>query len=69
MATLQRYPVGKNFHQNCSISHSFRAIRIFVFCNFCEKFENSKLAPFLVRQIFFENWNGFSAQVATGSKI
>ena len=29
-----------------------------MFCNFCEKFENSKWPPFLVRQNFFEHWHG-----------
>ena len=40
-----------------------------MFCNFCEKFENSKWPPFLVRQNFFENWHGYSAEVPCGSKI
>ena len=40
-----------------------------MFCNFCEKFENSKWPPFLVRQIFFENWHGYSAEIPSGSKI
>ena len=40
-----------------------------MFCNFCEKFENSKWPPFLVRQNFFENWHGYSADIPCGSKI
>ena len=40
-----------------------------MFCNFCEKFENSKWPTFLARQIFFENWNGYSADIPCGSKI
>ena len=40
-----------------------------MFCNFCEKFENSKWLPFWARQIFFENWDGYSAQIPCGSKI
>ena len=40
-----------------------------MFCNFCEKFENSKWPPFLARQIFFENWHGYSADISRGSKI
>ena len=40
-----------------------------MFCNFCEKFENSKWPPFLARQIFFENWHGYSADIPCGSKI
>ena len=51
MATLQRYPVGQKFRQNPS--HGFQDISIFVFCNFCEKFKNSKRPPILVRQNFF----------------
>ena len=31
-----------------------------MFCNFCEKFENSKWPPFLARQNLFENWHGYS---------
>ena len=40
-----------------------------MFCNFCEKFENSKWPPFLARQNFFENWHGYSADIPRGSKI
>ena len=40
-----------------------------MFCNFCEKFENSKWPPFLARQNFFENWYGYSADIPCGSKI
>ena len=40
-----------------------------MFCNFCVKFENSKWPPFLVSQIFFENWHGYSAEIPCGSKI
>ena len=40
-----------------------------MFCNFCEKFENSKWPPFLARQNFFENWHGYSADISCGSKI
>ena len=39
-----------------------------MFCNFCEKFENSKWPPFLVRQNFFKNWHGYSAEIPYGSK-
>ena len=41
----------------------------FFFCNFCEKFENSKWLPFWARQKFFENWDGYSAEIPCGSKI
>ena len=40
-----------------------------MFCNFCEKFENSKWPPFLARQIFFKNRHGYSAEIPCGSKI
>ena len=41
-----------------------------MFCNFCEKFENSKWPPFLARQIFFFlNRHGYSAVIFCGSKI
>ena len=42
--------MGQKFCRNRSISHSFQDTCIFVFCNFCEKFENSKWPPFLARQ-------------------
>ena len=40
-----------------------------MFCNFCEKFENSKWPPFLARENFFENWHGYFAEIPCGSKI
>ena len=69
MASLQRYPVGQKFRRNRSIYYGFRDISIFMFCNFCEKFENSKWPPFLARQKFFENRHGYSAEIPCGSKI
>ena len=69
MATLQRYPVGQKFRRNRSILQGFRDISIFMFCNFCEKFENSKWPPFLARQNFFQNWDIYSAEIPCGSKI
>ena len=69
MATLQIYPVDQKFRRNRSILQGFRDISIFVFCNFCEKFENSKWPPFLARQKFFENWEKYSAEIPCGSKI
>ena len=69
MATLQGHPMGKKFCRYRSISHGFRDISIFVFCNFCENFENSKWPPFLARQIVLENWNGYSTEIPHGSKI
>ena len=40
-----------------------------MFCNFCEKFENSKWPPFLARQKNFQNWDNYSAEIPCGSKI
>ena len=53
ITTPQRYPVGPKFRRKRSILHGFRDISIFVFCNFCENFKNSKWPPFLARQTFF----------------
>ena len=47
----------------------FSRYKHFMFCNFCEKFENSKWPPFLARQKFFENWENYSAEKLCGSKI
>ena len=69
MATLQIYPVGQKFRRNRSILQGFRDISIFMFCNFCENFENSKRPPFLARQKFFENWEKYSAEISCESKI
>ena len=40
-----------------------------MFCNFCEKFENSKWPPFLARQKFFQNWDNYFSEIPCGSKI
>ena len=40
-----------------------------MFCNFCEKFENSKWPPFLARHKFFQNWDDYSVEIPCGSKI
>ena len=69
MATLQKYPAGQKFRRNRSILQGFRDISIFMFCNFCEKFENSKWPPFLARQNFFQTWDNYSAEIPCGSKI
>ena len=69
ITTPQRYPAGQKFRRNRSIQHVFRDISIFVFCNFCEKFENSKWPPFLARENFFENWENYSTEIPCGSKI
>ena len=67
--TLQRYPPGQKFRRNSSIWHGFRDISIFVFCNFCKKFENSKWPTFWGDKIFFKNWDGHCAEIPCGSKI
>ena len=36
---------------------------------FAKNFKNSKWPPFLTRQNFFENWDGYSAKIPCGSKI
>ena len=69
MATLQIYPVAQKFCRNRSIFQGFRDISIFMFCNFCEKFENSKWPPFLARENFFQNWDNYSEEIPWGSKI
>ena len=51
MGTLYRYPVGQNFVEIALSCTVFLYINIFVFCNFCEEFQNSKWLPFLARQI------------------
>ena len=66
MDSLQRYPVGQKFRRNRSISHCFRDISIFVFCNFCEKFENSKWLLFF---FFFLKIGMATLQIPCGSKI
>ena len=62
-------PCGSKISYNYSIAQGLRDISIFVFCNFCEKFENSNWLQFLTRQKFFENWNGYPAEILCGSKI
>ena len=59
-ASFYRYPVDQTFCLNLSIWHGFRDTSIFVFCDFCEKFENSKWASFLAGQNFFENRVSYS---------
>ena len=63
------YSADQKFHRNRSILQGFRDISIFMFCNFCKKFENSKWPPFLARKFFFQNWDNYSAEIPCGSKI
>ena len=51
--TFFRYPVGRKFRRNRSISHSYGDRSNFVFCHFWQKFENSKWLSFLGREKFF----------------
>ena len=55
-ASLHRYHVGQKVCRIRSVWHVFQDTSIFVFCNLCEKFENSKWPPFLEGQKFFANW-------------
>ena len=40
-----------------------------MFCNFCAKIRNFKMAAIFGKTNFFENWHGYSAEVPCGSKI
>ena len=51
------------------ISSKSLYLSIFMFCNFCEKFENLKWPPFFARQNFFADRYGYSAELPCGSKI
>ena len=62
-------PCGSNISSKSLYLARFRDISIFVFCNFCEKFENSKWPPFWERQNFFENRDGYSTEMPCGSNI
>ena len=62
-------PCGSKILSKSLYLARFSRISIFLFCNFCEKFENSKWPPFWARQNIFENWDGHSAEIPCGSKI
>ena len=62
-------PCGSKISSKSLYLAGFLRYNIFMFCNFCEKFENSKWPPFLARQNIFENWHGYSADIPCGSKI
>ena len=59
----------KNFVEITLCSTVFKILAFLCFAIFAQKFENSKWPPFLARQIFFENWHGYSAEIPCGSKI
>ena len=69
MATLQRYPVDKKFCRKSLYLAWFLRYKHFCVWNFCEKFENSKWPPVLVRQKFFENWDGTLQRYAGGKNF
>ena len=62
-------PCGSKISSKSLYLAGFSRYKHFMFCNFCEKFKNSKWPPFLARQIFFENWHGYSADVPVGQKF
>ena len=55
------YFAGMPYGSKISLKSLYLA-RIFVFCDFCEKFENSKFPPYLARQKLFENWDGYTPE-------
>ena len=59
----------KNFVEIALCSTVFEILAFLRFAIFAQKFENSKWPPFFVRQIFFENWDNYSAEIPCGSKI
>ena len=69
MATLQKYPVGQKISSKSLYLARFSRYKHFCVLQFCEKFENSKWPPFFARNILFENWHGYSAEIPCGSKI
>ena len=62
-------PCGSKISSKSLYLAGFSRYKIFMFCNFCEKFENSKWPPFLARQNFFQNWDNYSAEIPCGPKI
>ena len=62
-------PCGSKISSKSLYLQGFRDISIFMFCNFCEKFENSKWPLFLARKFFFQNWDNYSAEIPCESKI
>ena len=62
-------PCGSKISSKSLYLVQFSRYKHFYFCNFCEKFENSKWPPFLARQKFFQNWDNYSAEIPCGSKI
>ena len=69
LITEHRCSEGQKFRRNRSISYGFQNTGIFMFCNFCKKFENSKRPPVLARQTFFDTWVNYSAEILYGQKL
>ena len=62
--------MGYKFCRNSSILHGFRDISIFCVLQIFRKLrKNKKWPPFLARQNFLENPDGYSAEIPSGSKI
>ena len=59
----------KNFVEIALCSTVLEILAFLRFAIFAQKFENSKWPPFFARQIFFENWHGYSAEIPCRSKI
>ena len=63
----KRYNSSQKFCQNRCISQGFPDLRNFFFLQFLQK--NSKRPPILVTQNFFENSDGYFAEIPCRSKI
>ena len=68
MATLQ-ITCGSKISSKSLYLAGFSIYKHFYVLEFFEKFENSKWPPFFVRQISFENWHGYFAEIPCMSKI
>ena len=62
-------PCGSKISSKSLYLARFSRYKHFCVLQFCEKFENSKWPPFFARNILFENWHGYSAEIPCGSKI
>ena len=68
-STFLRYPVGRKFRRNRSISHGEGDRTKFVFCHFWPKFEKSKWPPFLGRENFLKIANSTFLRYPVGRKF
>ena len=62
-------PCGAKISSKSLYLARFLRYKHFCVLQFCEKFENSKWQTFGARQVFFENREGYSAEIPCGSKI